>query len=90
NDHELIWSCLDVLRDDPCCRFTYGVTLDGANLRIWFFSRSHELVSSPFSSKTIRSRCPAYRRRLTLIVGNLYHNSNISFLSLCDPGTTRI
>ncbi|KAJ7177993.1 hypothetical protein C8R46DRAFT_1346259 [Mycena filopes] len=49
NDHELIWSCQDVLRDDTCRRFTYGVTLDGTDLRIWFFSRSHELVSSSFS-----------------------------------------
>ncbi|KAJ7135388.1 hypothetical protein C8R43DRAFT_1132605 [Mycena crocata] len=49
NDQELIWSCQDVLRDDPCRRFTYGVTLEDGNLRIWFFSRSDELVSSSFS-----------------------------------------
>ncbi|KAJ7625021.1 hypothetical protein DFH06DRAFT_745973 [Mycena polygramma] len=49
NEHELIWSCQDVLRDDPCRRFSFGVTLDGAELRMWFFSRAEELVSSPLN-----------------------------------------
>ncbi|KAJ7135384.1 hypothetical protein C8R43DRAFT_1020812, partial [Mycena crocata] len=49
NNRGLIWSCQDVLRDDPCRRFTYGVTLEDGHLRIWFFSRSDELVSSPFA-----------------------------------------
>ncbi|KAJ6511304.1 hypothetical protein C8R47DRAFT_729914 [Mycena vitilis] len=52
NDHELLWSCQDVLRDDPRRRFAFGVTLDEAQMRIWFFSRSEELVSSPFDCMT--------------------------------------
>ncbi|KAJ6511303.1 hypothetical protein C8R47DRAFT_729777 [Mycena vitilis] len=52
NEHELIWSCQDVLRDDPRRRFAYGVTLDSAHLRIWFFSRSEELVSSTLDCLT--------------------------------------
>ncbi|KAJ7031675.1 hypothetical protein C8F04DRAFT_1185832, partial [Mycena alexandri] len=50
NEREIIWSCQDVLREDPCRRFSFGVTVDGLQLRIWFFSRSHELVSSPFDA----------------------------------------
>ncbi|KAJ7135387.1 hypothetical protein C8R43DRAFT_615718 [Mycena crocata] len=49
NSRELIWNCQDLLRDDPCRRFTYGVTLEDGDLRIWFFSRSNELVSAPFN-----------------------------------------
>ncbi|KAJ6511298.1 hypothetical protein C8R47DRAFT_1314307 [Mycena vitilis] len=52
NNHELIWSCQDVLRDDPRRRFTYGVTLDDTQMRIWFFSRAEELVSCPFDCMT--------------------------------------
>ncbi|KAJ7164932.1 hypothetical protein C8R46DRAFT_1097653 [Mycena filopes] len=48
NERELIWSCQDVLREDPCRRFSFGITVDGTQLRVWFFSRSHELVSSSF------------------------------------------
>ncbi|KAJ6511308.1 hypothetical protein C8R47DRAFT_730009 [Mycena vitilis] len=52
NNHELIWSCQDLLRDDPRRRFAYGVTLDDAQMRIWFFSRSEELVSCLFDCMT--------------------------------------
>ncbi|KAJ7075105.1 hypothetical protein B0H15DRAFT_917164, partial [Mycena belliarum] len=49
NERELIWSCQDVLRDDPRRRFTFGISLDDTDLRIWFFSRSHELVTPPLN-----------------------------------------
>ncbi|KAJ7625037.1 hypothetical protein DFH06DRAFT_1229672 [Mycena polygramma] len=52
NDYELLWSCQDALRDDPRRRFAFGVTLDEAQMRIWFFSRSEGLVSSPFDCLT--------------------------------------
>ncbi|KAJ7094069.1 hypothetical protein B0H15DRAFT_151690 [Mycena belliarum] len=49
NERELHWSCQDVLRDDPRRRFTFGISLDDTDLRIWFFSRSHELVTPPLN-----------------------------------------
>ncbi|KAJ7094042.1 hypothetical protein B0H15DRAFT_150964 [Mycena belliarum] len=49
NERDLIWSCQDVLRDDSRRRFSYGISLDDTDLRIWFFSRSHELVSPPLN-----------------------------------------
>ncbi|KAJ7135383.1 hypothetical protein C8R43DRAFT_615682 [Mycena crocata] len=55
NNRELIWSCQDVLRDDPCRRFTFGITLEDGDLRIWFFSRADELVSSPFNLTEVSS-----------------------------------
>ncbi|KAK7042403.1 hypothetical protein R3P38DRAFT_3178961 [Favolaschia claudopus] len=59
NEDELIQSCQKALCIDPCRPFSFGVTLDGDELRIWFFSRSHELASSSFNgiseaSKLIR------------------------------------
>ncbi|KAK7042410.1 hypothetical protein R3P38DRAFT_2767972 [Favolaschia claudopus] len=50
NEDGLIRSCEEVLCVDPCRRFSYGITVNDDNLRIWFFSRSHEFVSSPFNS----------------------------------------
>ncbi|KAK7019865.1 hypothetical protein R3P38DRAFT_2970606 [Favolaschia claudopus] len=51
-DEDLIWTCADILNSDPCRRFSYGVTLRDNNATLWFFSRSHELVSSPFNGTT--------------------------------------
>ncbi|KAJ7164934.1 hypothetical protein C8R46DRAFT_845422, partial [Mycena filopes] len=43
----LIWNCHDVLREDARRRFTFGITLDADELRLWFFSRTHNIVSEP-------------------------------------------
>ncbi|KAK7042396.1 hypothetical protein R3P38DRAFT_2890283 [Favolaschia claudopus] len=48
NEEEMIWSCQDVLSRDPCRRFSYGITIEHDELRLWFFSRAHELVSTLF------------------------------------------
>ncbi|KAK7019859.1 hypothetical protein R3P38DRAFT_1225605 [Favolaschia claudopus] len=51
-EEELMWSCADILNSDPCRRFSYGITVRDDNATLWFFSRSHELVSSPFNGTT--------------------------------------
>ncbi|KAK7019853.1 hypothetical protein R3P38DRAFT_3198240 [Favolaschia claudopus] len=56
NEDELIQSCEEALCTDPCRRFSFGVTLDGDELRIWFFSRSHELAASSFNGITEASK----------------------------------
>ncbi|KAJ7756940.1 hypothetical protein B0H16DRAFT_1885671 [Mycena metata] len=48
-ERELVWSCHDVLREDARRRFTFGVTTNENSMRVWFFSRSHEFVTTPFS-----------------------------------------
>ena len=36
------------MRSDPCRRSTLGVTIEGANTRLWFTCRSVTMVSEPF------------------------------------------
>ena len=36
------------MRSDPCRRSTLGVTIEGANTRVWFTCRSVTMVSEPF------------------------------------------
>ncbi|KAK7019860.1 hypothetical protein R3P38DRAFT_2970560 [Favolaschia claudopus] len=48
NEDELVSRCQKLLSDDACRRFSYGITIEDDSLRVWFFSRSHELVSSSF------------------------------------------
>ncbi|KAJ7094079.1 hypothetical protein B0H15DRAFT_971330, partial [Mycena belliarum] len=47
NQQYIIWDCENVLREDSRRRFTFGITLDTNDVRIWFFSRSHNVVSEP-------------------------------------------
>ncbi|KAJ7094068.1 hypothetical protein B0H15DRAFT_799079 [Mycena belliarum] len=47
NQQYIIWDCENVLREDSRRRFTFGITLDTNDFRIWFFSRSHNVVSEP-------------------------------------------
>ncbi|KIY44230.1 hypothetical protein FISHEDRAFT_52503, partial [Fistulina hepatica ATCC 64428] len=35
--------------NDPCRRFTFSVTIENTQIRIWCYSRSHTVVSEPFS-----------------------------------------
>ncbi|KAJ6511323.1 hypothetical protein C8R47DRAFT_730606 [Mycena vitilis] len=50
NHDTIIWNCHDILREDPRRRFTFGVTMDADEMRIWFFSRTHNVVSTPFDA----------------------------------------
>ena len=36
------------MRSDPCRRSTLGVTIEGANMRLWFTCRSVTMVSESF------------------------------------------
>ncbi|KAJ7747916.1 hypothetical protein DFH07DRAFT_573529 [Mycena maculata] len=45
NHENIIWNCHDVLREDPRRRFIFGITLDATEMRLWFFSRTHHVVS---------------------------------------------
>ncbi|KAF9503667.1 hypothetical protein BS47DRAFT_778303 [Hydnum rufescens UP504] len=37
-----------IMRDDPCRRATYGITIENATTRVWFCCRSSVVVSEPF------------------------------------------
>ncbi|KAJ7744966.1 hypothetical protein DFH07DRAFT_977865 [Mycena maculata] len=44
---QLLWGCNHVLRNDPRRRFTFGLTAEDYEARLWFFSRSCVVVSEP-------------------------------------------
>ncbi|KAJ7164895.1 hypothetical protein C8R46DRAFT_300333 [Mycena filopes] len=44
---DLVWDCHAILRKDCRRRFTFGISVDGDEMRIWFFSRTHSFVSEP-------------------------------------------
>lgn len=44
----MLWNMNQTLRNDPCRRFTFGFTIEGSSMRIWFCSRAEILVCQPF------------------------------------------
>jgi hypothetical protein len=34
--------------NDPCHRFTYGLTIENGSARLWFFNRGQIIASQPF------------------------------------------
>ncbi|KIJ06645.1 hypothetical protein PAXINDRAFT_121498 [Paxillus involutus ATCC 200175] len=52
NDQKLIWSLHHTMRNDPCRRFTFGVTIEDTKVRLWFTCRSVTMVSEAFDFVT--------------------------------------
>jgi len=46
---KVIWSAHHIMRTDPCRRFTFGITVEDSQMRLWFFARSHVMVTHPFN-----------------------------------------
>ena len=44
-----LWSMQHVMRDDPCCRATFGMTIENSTMRLWFCCRSSVIVSEAFN-----------------------------------------
>ncbi|KAF9245899.1 hypothetical protein BU15DRAFT_70959 [Melanogaster broomeanus] len=49
NDQNIIWSLHHIMRNDPCRRATFGITIENVNIRVWFTCRSMTLVSESFN-----------------------------------------
>jgi hypothetical protein len=49
NTRKVLWSMQHIMRCDPCRRFTFGITVENADMRIWFCCRSTVLVSQSFN-----------------------------------------
>ncbi|KIM59994.1 hypothetical protein SCLCIDRAFT_125059, partial [Scleroderma citrinum Foug A] len=47
DERKVIWSLHHIMRSDPYRRSTLGVTIEGANTRLWFTCRSVTMVSEP-------------------------------------------
>lgn len=54
NHRRLIWDAFHILRNDPCRLFTFGFTIENTTARMWYFSRSHIMVSQPFHLISVR------------------------------------
>ncbi|KAJ7178040.1 hypothetical protein C8R46DRAFT_1075652 [Mycena filopes] len=48
NIRKVIWSCHNTLRADARRRFTFGITVEDGQTRIWYFSRSCAMATKPF------------------------------------------
>lgn len=54
NHRKIIWDGFHILRNDPCRQFTFGFTIENTSARMWYFSRSHLMVSEPFNFIKVR------------------------------------
>jgi hypothetical protein len=52
--------------NDPCHRFTYGITIEDCDARLWFFNRGQVIVSQPFDWLTVSLPSSVRSRLLTL------------------------
>ncbi|KII93430.1 hypothetical protein PLICRDRAFT_152116 [Plicaturopsis crispa FD-325 SS-3] len=52
NTRKIIWGMHHIMRDDPCRRFTYGVTIEDTQMRVWFCNRSSLIVLKDFNFVT--------------------------------------
>src|ERR1700691_1211453 len=53
NVRKILWSLQHVMRSDVCRRFTFGFTIEDADMRIWFCCRSMVVVTEPFNLITV-------------------------------------
>ncbi|KAJ6488470.1 hypothetical protein C8R47DRAFT_1215715 [Mycena vitilis] len=62
----LLWGCNHVLRNDPRRRFTFGLTAEDDEARIWFFSRACIVATQPI--KYIEDPKPLVRFILSIVL----------------------
>ncbi|KAF7762407.1 hypothetical protein Agabi119p4_9000 [Agaricus bisporus var. burnettii] len=56
NRHQLVADASQILNNDPRRTWMYGFTIENTMMSIWYFSRSHTVVSTPFDfTKDIKS-----------------------------------
>ncbi|KAL5525386.1 hypothetical protein ACEPAF_9256 [Sanghuangporus sanghuang] len=48
NSRNVIRNIQQVMARDPCRRFSFGITVENTNMRLWFCSRATPVVSKPF------------------------------------------
>ncbi|KDQ28420.1 hypothetical protein PLEOSDRAFT_157726 [Pleurotus ostreatus PC15] len=70
---KILWSGHHILRNDPCRMFCFGMTTENADCRLWFFARSHIMVSEPFNIVT--NQAPFARFILSLSFAHVLSTS---------------
>ncbi|KAG1868374.1 hypothetical protein DFJ58DRAFT_911482 [Suillus subalutaceus] len=43
NEHKIIWSIHNIMREDPCRRFAFGITIEIMQLRLWLSNRTEPI-----------------------------------------------
>lgn len=54
NREKIIRNGQHIMENDPRRRFTFGVTIENTSTRLWYFSRSHIMVTEPFNFNAVR------------------------------------
>jgi hypothetical protein len=49
NEHKIIWSLHNIMREDPCRRFAFGITIEDTQLRLWLSNRAFLAVTEPIN-----------------------------------------
>ncbi|KAG1847455.1 hypothetical protein C8R48DRAFT_663814 [Suillus tomentosus] len=49
NEHKMIWSLHNIMREDPCRRFAFGITIEDTQLRLWLGNRGFLAVTEPIN-----------------------------------------
>ncbi|KAG1809761.1 uncharacterized protein HD556DRAFT_1258978 [Suillus plorans] len=49
NEHKIIWSLHNIMREDPCRRFAFGITIEDTQLRLWLGNRGFLAVTEPIN-----------------------------------------
>ncbi|KAG1880979.1 hypothetical protein F4604DRAFT_1619960 [Suillus subluteus] len=49
NEHKIIWSIHNIMREDPCRRFAFGITIEITQLRLWLSNRAFLAVTEPIN-----------------------------------------
>lgn len=56
------------MREDPCRRFAFGITMEGARLRLWLSNRALLAATEPIDFFHVRQRISASHRVLTAVI----------------------
>ncbi|KAF9236609.1 hypothetical protein BU15DRAFT_76812 [Melanogaster broomeanus] len=49
DEKKIIWNLHSIMREDPCRRSSFGVTIENTQVRLWFTCRTVTVVSEPFN-----------------------------------------
>jgi hypothetical protein len=58
NSTKLLFNCTHVLRNDPCRRFCFGITVEDSSMRIWHCSRGGVMVTEHINWIKVRWSVP--------------------------------
>ncbi|KAG1771899.1 hypothetical protein EV702DRAFT_1033892 [Suillus placidus] len=49
DEQKIIWSLHNIMREDPCRRFAFGLTIEDTQLRLWLSNRAFVAVTKPIN-----------------------------------------